>query len=79
MERKQEEMIIKLQALLRGWLVRRHHRQQKAAIIRFQAGNIIPFSICIYILTLCKQQFVVFLLVASLQQKNVLKKKYYNR
>lgn len=42
--KKQEEMIIKLQALLRGWLVRRHHRQQKAAIIRFQAGNIIPLA-----------------------------------
>lgn len=44
MEKKREEMIIKLQALLRGWLVRRSHQQQKAAIIRFQAGNIIPLA-----------------------------------
>ena len=50
MEKKKEEMIIKLQALLRGWLVRRHHQQQKAAVIRFQAGNIIPLAYYINLL-----------------------------
>ena len=44
MEKKREEMIIKFQALLRGWLVRRNYQQQKAAVIRFQAGNIIPLA-----------------------------------
>lgn len=42
MEKKKEEITIKLQALLRGWLVRRNHQQQKDAIIKFQAGNTIP-------------------------------------
>lgn len=41
MQQKREEMIIKFQALLRGWLVRRNHQQQKATIIKFQAGNVI--------------------------------------
>ena len=81
MEKKREEMIIKLQALLRGWLVRRSHQQQKAAIIRFQAGNIIPLAyiwLC-HSLKLYEQQLVVLLLAAILQQRNVLKKRDYYR
>ena len=45
MKKKKEEMIIKLQALLRGWLVRRNHQHQKAVLIRLQAGNIVSLML----------------------------------
>lgn len=81
MEKKREEVIIKLQGLLKGWLVRRSHQRQKAAIIRFQAGNIIlsAYARLYHLLKLCEQQLVVSLLGASLQQENKPKKRNYFR